>query len=146
MLNPSHIILSPGPCTPNEAGICLDVVKEFAGIIPILGICLGHQVIGQALGGLVVRAEKPMHGKASAIHHDGTGLFKGLGNPIKAGRYHSLIVSRQNLPLNLSVCAWSLENEIMALSCEEKTLYGLQFHPESILTEVGDKILQRFLT
>jgi para-aminobenzoate synthetase component 2 len=144
-LNPSHIILSPGPCTPNEAGICLDIVKKLTGSIPILGICLGNQVIGQALGGSVVRAKKPMHGKSSAIFHDGTGLFKNLSDPITAGRYHSLVVSRENLPSSLSVCAWSTENEIMALSWEKKALYGLQFHPESVLTETGFKMLQLFL-
>lgn len=144
-LNPRHIILSPGPCTPNEAGICLALLDRFAGRIPILGICLGHQAIGQALGATIVRARKPMHGKASLIQHNRSGLFHHLNEPFLAGRYHSLVIDPQTLPNCLQVNAWSAENEIMAISYASKRLFGLQFHPESVLTPVGLSLLQAFL-
>jgi anthranilate synthase/aminodeoxychorismate synthase-like glutamine amidotransferase len=144
-LNPSHLILSPGPCTPNEAGICLELISRFKGHIPILGICLGHQAIGQALGGRVIRAIKPLHGQASLIYHNKNGLFESLEQPLEAGRYHSLVVARENFPLSLRIDAWSAENEIMALSSQKDALYGLQFHPESILTPTGSMMLQNFI-
>lgn len=142
---PTHIILSPGPCTPNEAGICLDLVSELAGEVPILGVCLGHQVIGQVLGGQVVRAQKPLHGQASLIYHNQTGLFEHLPPTFSVGRYHSLVVLKEGLDAKTSLCAWSREQEIMALSDFDRHLYGLQFHPESILTEHGYDLLRAFL-
>ena len=147
---PERIVISPGPCTPNESGISLDVVKYFAGKLPLLGICLGHQAIGQAYGGRVVRAEKVMHGKVSAIHHSGKGVFRDLPSPFAATRYHSLIVEAASLPDQLEVTAWTQhENgeraEIMGLRHRSLALEGVQFHPESILTEHGHKLLQNFL-
>lgn len=144
-LQPNYIILSPGPCTPNEAGITLAVIKEFYQSIPILGICLGHQAIGQAFGASIKRAKKPMHGKASRISHNNCDLFTGLKNPISVGRYHSLIVSEESLSNELDVLAYSQENEIMALAHKLYPLYGFQFHPESILTECGYEMLKNFL-
>ena len=144
-LEPTHVVLSPGPCSPGEAGICLDIVKKLIGVVPILGVCLGHQAIGQALGGVVERARFPMHGKSSSISHNQTGLFSGLPDGFQAGRYHSLIVSKDNFPGQLSIDAWSTEGEIMALSWEEKSLYGVQFHPEATLTENGYDMLKNFL-
>ena len=145
-LNPSHIILSPGPCTPNEAGITLDVIQHFANKIPILGICLGHQAIGQAFGGTVVRADFPMHGKASAIHHDGRGIFQNIETPFKAGRYHSLVLSDLTLPEDvLRVTARTSDGVIMAIQHIEYPIVGLQFHPESVLTEHGYVLLLNFL-
>lgn len=144
-LRPSHVVLSPGPQTPNEAGICLDLVRALAGAVPILGVCLGHQVIGQAFGGRIVRARRPMHGKASAIRHTGRGLFAGLPNPLQAGRYHSLVVAPEGLPPELEVIAWSEEGEIMALQHRRWPVYGVQFHPESVLTPQGHDLLRNFL-
>lgn len=144
-LNPSHIVLSPGPCTPNEAGICLDLIARFAGEIPILGVCLGHQAIAQAFGGRVVRAARLMHGKTSPIHHDGRTIFRGIPSPFTATRYHSLIVAPEALPPVLTVSAWTAEGEIMGLRHRELPVEGVQFHPESILTEHGKELLQNFL-
>ena len=151
-LRPDAIVLSPGPCTPNEAGVCLNVVAELAGKLPILGVCLGHQAIGQALGGKVVRARQVMHGKTSPIHHSDQGLFRGLSNPFEATRYHSLIVERESLPDCLVETAWTAfdaegrqRDEIMGLRHREWPLEGVQFHPESILTEHGHDMLRNFL-
>ncbi|MDW8436481.1 MAG: aminodeoxychorismate/anthranilate synthase component II [Chloroherpetonaceae bacterium] len=143
---PEKIVISPGPCTPNEAGVSLAVIERFQGRIPILGVCLGHQAIGQALGGKVIRAPKPMHGKVSKIHHDGKGIFKGVENPFDATRYHSLVVERASLPESLAVTAWTDDGIIMGIESEERKLYGVQFHPESIMTLEGKKILKNFLT
>lgn len=144
------IVISPGPCTPNEAGISVDVIKEFAGKLPILGVCLGHQSIGQAFGGNIIRAERIMHGKTSMIYHDDSGLFEGLPNPFQATRYHSLVIEQESLPNCLEITAWtqkengSLE-EIMGVSHNQKTVVGMQFHPESILTPDGHQMLENFL-
>lgn len=142
---PSHVVISPGPCTPNEAGISVDLIKRFAGIVPILGVCLGHQSIGAAFGGDVVRAERLMHGKTSMIHHDGKTLFEGLSNPFEATRYHSLIVKRETVPACLEVSAETKEGEIMGLRHRELPVEGVQFHPESILTRPGKDLLRNFL-
>jgi len=146
---PSHLIISPGPCTPNEAGISVACVQRFAGCIPILGVCLGHQAIAQAFGGRIVRAGRIMHGKTDSIYHDGRGLFVGLENPFIATRYHSLIVEPQSLPDVFEVSAWSHApdgtREIMGIRHKYWPIEGLQFHPESFLTEVGHAILERFL-
>ncbi|WP_028308575.1 aminodeoxychorismate/anthranilate synthase component II [Desulfitibacter alkalitolerans] len=144
-LNPDHIIISPGPCTPNEAGISLEVVKHFANRIPILGVCLGHQTIGQVCGGQVVRADRLMHGKTSDIYHDGKTIFKGLKNPLTVTRYHSLIVKKDTLPDCLEISAETSEGEIMAFRHKELLAEGVQFHPEAILTEQGYELLQNFL-
>ncbi len=144
-LSPTRIVISPGPCTPNEAGISLDVIRRFAGSVPILGVCLGHQAIGQAFGGKVVRAARVMHGKTSKIFHDESGLFRGLPDPLEATRYHSLVVERESLPAILKVTAKTWEDEIMALAHRELPVYGVQFHPESILTVDGKRLLQNFL-
>ncbi|WP_248884035.1 anthranilate synthase component II [Acidithiobacillus acidisediminis] len=144
-LAPERICISPGPCTPNEAGISLDVIRHFAGKIPILGVCLGHQAIGQAFGGQVVRAREVMHGKTSPIHHRGQGVFAGLPDPFTATRYHSLIVARATLPDCLEVTAWTADGEIMGLRHRELAVEGVQFHPESILSEHGKDILGNFL-
>ncbi len=144
-LNPDRIIISPGPGGPEDAGISIDVVKIFAGKIPILGVCLGHQVIGFAFGGKVIRGPKIMHGKTSQIHHDGKTIFAGVKNPFSATRYHSLLVERSSLPASLEISAWTDENEIMGLRHKEYKVEGVQFHPESILTEEGKKILSNFL-
>ena len=144
-LAPERIVVSPGPCSPNEAGISIPVIKYFAGKIPILGVCLGHQAIGAAFGGDVVRSAHLMHGKTSPIHHDCKGLFKGLSNPFEATRYHSLIVERSTLPACLEVTAWVSEGEIMGMRHRELPLWGVQFHPESILTVQGMDILSNFL-
>jgi anthranilate synthase/aminodeoxychorismate synthase-like glutamine amidotransferase len=144
-LNPDHIIISPGPCTPNEAGISLEVVKHFANRIPILGVCLGHQTIGQVCGGQVVRADRLMHGKTSDIYHDGKTIFKGLKNPLTVTRYHSLIVKRGTLPDCLEISAETPEGEIMAFRHKEALLEGVQFHPEAILTEQCYELLENFL-
>jgi len=147
---PEKIVISPGPCTPNEAGISLQVVTELAGHIPILGICLGHQAIGQAFGGDVVRAEDVMHGKTSAIHHTGKGVFRGLENPLEATRYHSLVVAAATLPDCLEVTAWTEKNgarhEIMGFRHKTMAVEGVQFHPESIMTRQGHELLNNFLT
>jgi anthranilate synthase/aminodeoxychorismate synthase-like glutamine amidotransferase len=142
---PSHIVLSPGPCAPDQAGISVALVERFSASIPILGICLGHQCIGQAFGGRVVRARRPMHGKVSQIRHDGSGVFAGLPNPLQGARYHSLAVAAEGLPTDLVVNATSEEGEIMAFHHRYRPVVGLQFHPESVLTEHGHALLRRFL-
>ncbi len=149
-LAPSHIVISPGPCTPNEAGISLQVLQQFAGAIPILGVCLGHQSIGQHFGGKVVRAREVMHGKTSPIFHAGQGVFQGLPNPVTQTRYHSLIVDEQTLPECLEVTAWTQtaggeRDEIMGLRHRSLPVEGVQFHPESILSEHGHQMLKNFL-
>jgi len=144
-LAPSHIIISPGPCSPKEAGVSNDVVRRFGPTIPILGVCLGHQCIGAAYGGEIVRAARPMHGKTSHIHHQGTGVFAGLPNPFLATRYHSLVIAPGSLPPELRVIATSEDGEIMAVEHREHPVIGLQFHPESVLTEHGYRLLARFL-
>jgi len=145
-LAPAGIVISPGPCTPNEAGISMETVQAFAGRIPILGVCLGHQSIGQVFGGRVIRAPRLMHGKTSPIHHDDRGLFRGLSNPFIATRYHSLIVERETLPDVLEISAWTEEGEIMGLRHRTLAVDGVQFHPESILTVEGKLLLGNFLT
>lgn len=149
-LAPSHIVISPGPCTPNEAGISLATVEHFAGRIPLLGVCLGHQSIGQFFGGQVVRAKEVMHGKTSPIHHTGLGVFAGLPNPFTATRYHSLVVAADSVPACLEVTAWTQSpdgerEEIMGLRHRELAIEGVQFHPESILSEHGHQMLKTFL-
>ena len=142
---PSHIVISPGPCTPNEAGISIALIERFGPTMPILGVCLGHQCIGQAFGGKVVRAQRPMHGKTSLIRHDGGGIFDGLPNPLRATRYHSLVVAKDQLPADLAITAVSEEGEIMALRHRRFAIVGLQFHPEAVLTERGYDLLRNFL-
>jgi anthranilate synthase component 2 len=142
---PGRIVISPGPCTPNEAGISLELIGRLAGQIPILGVCLGHQAIGQAFGGKVVRAPRVMHGKTSPIEHDATGLFAGIPSPMQATRYHSLVVEPSSLPASLRVTARTAEGEIMALAHQSLPVWGVQFHPESILTVDGKKLLSNFL-
>ncbi|KGE02854.1 anthranilate synthase component II [Pseudohaliea rubra] len=149
-LAPERIVLSPGPCTPNEAGISMALVEAFAGRVPLLGICLGHQCIGQAFGGEIVRARQVMHGKTSPIHHRGEGVFQGLPSPYTATRYHSLVVAREALPACLEITAWTETDdgeldEIMGLRHRELPVEGVQFHPESILTEHGHALLDNFL-
>ena len=144
-LSPEKIVISPGPCTPNEAGVSCEVIREFGPKIPVLGVCLGHQSIGHVFGGNVVRAERLMHGKVSPVNHNGTGLFKGLPNPVTATRYHSLIVDRDSLPDCLEIVAETEELEVMALQHREFPICGVQFHPESILTDHGMQMLQNFL-
>jgi anthranilate synthase/aminodeoxychorismate synthase-like glutamine amidotransferase len=142
---PTHIVISPGPCTPNEAGISLEVIKNWAGRIPILGVCLGHQSIGQAFGGKIVRAKQVMHGKTSKIFHDEKGVFTGLPNPFEATRYHSLLIERQSVPDCLDVTAKTWDEEIMAVRHKTLAVEGVQFHPESFLTTVGKDLLRNFL-
>jgi anthranilate synthase/aminodeoxychorismate synthase-like glutamine amidotransferase len=142
---PDGVLISPGPCTPNEAGISLDVLKELGGSVPIFGVCLGHQAIGQAFGGKVVRAGRLMHGKTSPILHDGRGVFEGLPSPFEATRYHSLLVERASLPSSLEVSAWTEEGEIMGLRHREHDVEGVQFHPESVLTSEGKKLVGNWL-
>lgn len=144
-LNPDRLMISPGPCTPNEAGISLAAVQRFAGQIPLLGVCLGHQCIGQAFGGEVVHAKQIMHGKTSSIEHTNQGVFAGLPNPYTVTRYHSLVVARESLPDCLAVTAWTADREIMGLRHNELKVEGVQFHPESILTEHGHDLLANFL-
>jgi len=144
-MKPEKIVISPGPCTPDEAGISLDVVRAFTGKIPLLGVCLGHQTVGQAFGGKVVRAPKIVHGKTSQIRHDGKTVFAGLSDPFTATRYHSLIVERDTLPECLEVSAWTDDGIIMGLRHREHPTEGVQFHPESILTGEGKKLLDNFL-
>ena len=144
-LAPTHIVISPGPCTPNEAGISLDVIKTYAGRIPILGVCLGHQAIGQAFGGRVVRAARVMHGKTSKIFHDEKGVFFGLPNPFEATRYHSLLIERATVPDALDVTAKTWDEEIMAVRHKTLPVEGVQFHPESFLTTAGKELLRNFL-
>lgn len=144
-LHPERIVISPGPCSPEEAGISVEVVRNFAGKIPILGVCLGHQSIGYAFGGKIVKSATLMHGKTSPIIHDGKELFQGLPNPFAATRYHSLIVERDSLPAELEVTAWVEEGEIMGMRHRTLPVWGVQFHPESILTEGGMDLLNNFL-
>lgn len=144
-MNPQHIVVSPGPCTPNEAGISVAAIQHFAGKIPILGVCLGHQSIGQAFGGRIVHAKQLMHGKTSAIHHNNTSVFTGLPNPFTATRYHSLVIERETLPECLEITAWTDDNEIMGVRHKTLAVHGVQFHPESILTEYGHDMLSNFL-
>jgi anthranilate synthase/aminodeoxychorismate synthase-like glutamine amidotransferase len=144
-MQPSHIVISPGPCTPNEAGITLSAIERFAGRIPILGVCLGHQAIGQAFGGKVVRAPQVMHGKTSRIHHDESGMFEKIPNDFVATRYHSLVVERASLPACLEVSAQSEDGEIMGLRHRSLPVEGVQFHPEALLTEHGHRMLQNFI-
>ena len=142
VLAPTHIVLSPGPCTPDEAGISVALVRRFHALIPILGVCLGHQCIGQAFGGRVVRAARPMHGKVSAVRHAGGGVFAGLPDPLRATRYHSLVVAPEGLPAVLRATAWSETGEIMALVHRDYPVIGLQFHPEAVLTDRGYDLLR----
>ncbi len=144
-LAPERICISPGPCTPNEAGISLELIRELGATTPILGVCLGHQAIGQVYGGDVVRADRLMHGKTSPILHNGHSVFAGMPSPFEATRYHSLIVKRDTLPDSLEITAWTAENEIMALKHKEHPVHGVQFHPESILTQDGKQLLETFL-
>jgi anthranilate synthase component 2 len=150
LLAPEKIVISPGPCTPNEAGISMEVVRRYAGVVPLLGICLGHQSIGQVFGGKVVRARRVMHGKTSPIHHRGDGVFRDLSQPFEATRYHSLVVERESLPDCLEITAWTETesgelDEIMGLRHRELAVEGVQFHPESILTAHGHDLLRNFL-
>lgn len=149
-LNPEKIVLSPGPCTPNEAGISLDVIKHFAGKRPILGVCLGHQAIGQAFGGEIIHAREIMHGKTSPVYHKNIGVFEGLNNPVIATRYHSLVINKNSLPDCFEITAWTQNgdgalDEIMGVRHKELPIEGVQFHPESILTEQGHALLKNFL-
>ena len=149
-LKPDHIVISPGPCTPTEAGISVEAIKYFAGKVPLLGVCLGHQSIGEAFGGKIIRAKRVMHGKISAMHHEGKGVFAGLNNPFNATRYHSLVIEQESLPDCLEVTAWT-ENEdgsmeeIMGVRHRTLAIEGVQFHPESILSEHGHQMLQNFI-
>jgi anthranilate synthase/aminodeoxychorismate synthase-like glutamine amidotransferase len=142
---PSHLIISPGPCTPNEAGISASAIERFAPRIPVLGVCLGHQCIGQAFGATIVRADRIMHGKTSPIHHDGEGVYRGLSNPFEATRYHSLVIKPDTLPKSLRVVARTAEGEIMGVRHESFRLEGVQYHPESFLTVEGTKLLKNFV-
>jgi len=142
---PDAIVLSPGPCTPNEAGICLDLVREASESTPILGVCLGHQAIGQVFGGDVVRAPSPMHGKISTVSHNSRGLFRGLNGPFQATRYHSLVIERATAPVELEITAQTDDRLIMAVEHRERPVYGVQFHPESIASEHGHRMLANFL-
>lgn len=145
-LKPRHIVISPGPCTPNEAGISVPLIHEFAGKIPLLGVCLGHQSIGQAFGGKIIKAKTLMHGKTSLIHHENVGVFSGLPNPYTATRYHSLVIERETIPDCLEITAWTDDDEIMGVRHKTLPVEGVQFHPESILTEHGHALLNNFLT
>lgn len=144
-LRPERIVISPGPCTPKEAGVSVDVIKYFAGKIPILGVCLGHQAIGAAFGGDIIRAPRLMHGKTSMIYHDGKTIYEGLPNPFEATRYHSLVIKKETLPSCLEITAWTDQDEIMGVRHKEFIVEGVQFHPESILTKVGKTLLKNFL-
>ena len=144
-LNPERIVISPGPCTPNEAGVSLAVINQFSQNIPVLGVCLGHQSIGQAFGGRVVHAKQLMHGKTSPIFHHDTGVFRGLPNPFTATRYHSFVVERAALPDCLQITAWTEDREIMGIGHKTLAIEGIQFHPESILSEHGHQMLENFL-
>jgi anthranilate synthase/aminodeoxychorismate synthase-like glutamine amidotransferase len=144
-LDPSHIVISPGPCTPDEAGVSVALIQQLGRRIPILGVCLGHQCIGQAFGGRVGRAKRPMHGKTCLVRHDGAGVFRGLANPLRVTRYHSLVVEPENLPAELVASAHSEEGEIMALYHRRHPIIGVQFHPEAVLTEQGYDLLRNFL-
>ena len=145
-LRPERIVLSPGPCTPNEAGVSLEVIRRFAGKLPLLGVCLGHQAIGQAFGGRIVHAKTLMHGKVSPVHHAGKGVFEGLPSPYNATRYHSLAIERASCPPELEVTAWTEDGEIMGVRHRSLPVEGVQFHPESILTEHGHALLRNFIT
>jgi len=144
-LNPEKVVISPGPCTPKEAGISVELIRHFAHKMPILGVCLGHQSIGAAFGGEIIRAPRLMHGKTSLIFHDGKTIFKGLPNPFEATRYHSLVIRRETLPDCLEISAWTDMNEIMGVRHKEFIIEGVQFHPESILTKIGKDLLRNFL-
>ena len=144
-LAPDHLVISPGPCSPAEAGISVPAIKAFAGKLPILGVCLGHQSIGQAFGGRIIRAKELMHGKTSMVHHTDTGVFQGLPNPFRATRYHSLVIERETLPDCLDITAWTDDGEIMGVRHKTLAVEGVQFHPESILTEHGHAMLANFL-
>ena len=145
-LKPEKILISPGPGYPKDAGISIPVVKEFAGKVPILGVCLGHQAVGEAFGGKIVQAKRLLHGKTSMIHHDGKTIYKGIPNPFTATRYHSLIIERASLPECMEISAWTKEDEIMGIRHKEYKVEGIQFHPESILTTEGKKLLKNFLS
>ncbi|NLP53046.1 aminodeoxychorismate/anthranilate synthase component II [Bacillus sp. RO1] len=145
-LNPEFLMISPGPCSPNEAGISLEVIKHFAGKKPIFGVCLGHQSIAQVFGGDVIQAERLMHGKTSEMHHDGKTIFRTLANPFVATRYHSLIVKKETLPECFEITAWTDQDEIMAIRHKELPIEGVQFHPESIMTSVGKELLRNFIS
>jgi len=142
---PDRIVISPGPCTPTEAGVSVPTIHEFAGKIPILGVCLGHQSIGQAFGGKIVHAKQLMHGKTSPVHHHDVGVFRGLPNPFTATRYHSLVIERETLPECLEITAWTEDGEIMGVRHKTLAVEGVQFHPESVLTEYGHELLANFL-
>jgi anthranilate synthase component II len=144
-LQPERIVVSPGPCTPNEAGISVPLIERFGGEIPLLGVCLGHQSIGQAFGGRIVHARELMHGKTSPIRHNGRGVFRDLPNPLVATRYHSLVIDRETLPECLEVTAWSDDGDIMGVRHKNLPIEGVQFHPESILTEQGHELLRHFI-
>jgi anthranilate synthase component 2 len=144
-LSPARVVISPGPCTPNEAGISVPLIKALAGRVPILGVCLGHQAIGQAFGGRIAHAKRLMHGKTSAIHHDGRGVFHGLPDGFTATRYHSLVIAKAGLPASLEVSAWTDDGEIMGVRHKSAAVEGVQFHPESVLTEHGHRLLRNFL-
>ena len=144
-LNPQYIVISPGPCTPNEAGISLELIEAFKGKIPILGVCLGHQSIGQAFGGSIIHAQTIMHGKTSKIFHNNKGVFRGIKDPFIATRYHSLVIEKQTLPNCFDITAWTDDNEIMGIKHKELAIEGVQFHPESILSEHGHDLLKNFL-
>jgi anthranilate synthase component 2 len=143
---PAYLVISPGPCAPEKAGVSLAAIREFAGRIPLFGVCLGHQAIGEAFGGRVVHARRPMHGKVSPVHHEGAGVFRGLPNPLTCARYHSLAIERETLPDCLAVTAWTDDGEIMGVRHKTLAVEGVQFHPESILTERGHDLLKNFLT
>jgi|SRR5680860_26429 anthranilate synthase component 2 len=149
-LNPERLVISPGPCTPNEAGVSMEVIRHFAGKIPILGICLGHQAIGQVFGGNIIRAGRVMHGKVSSVYHQSTGVFRGLNNPLQATRYHSLVIEQASLPECLEMTAWTRNSdgsveEIMGVRHKTLAIEGVQFHPESIMSEQGHELLRNFL-
>ncbi|WP_029654684.1 aminodeoxychorismate/anthranilate synthase component II [Marinobacter daepoensis] len=149
-LNPERLVISPGPCTPNEAGVSMDAIRHFAGKLPILGICLGHQSIGQVFGGSIIRAGNVMHGKVSAVYHNDVGVFRGLNNPLQATRYHSLVIDKNSLPECLEITAWTRNDdgsieEIMGVRHKTLPIEGVQFHPESIMTEQGHELLRNFL-
>jgi anthranilate synthase/aminodeoxychorismate synthase-like glutamine amidotransferase len=144
-MRPTHLIISPGPCTPREAGVSVELIRRLAGTIPILGVCLGHQCIGQAFGGKVVRASRLMHGKTSPIHHDGKTIYDGVSNPFTATRYHSLVVELQTLPADFEVTARTDQDELMGIRHKSMPIEGVQFHPESFLTDEGPKLLANFL-
>lgn len=145
-MKPDQIVISPGPCTPHEAGVSNEVIRHFSGKVPILGVCLGHQCIGHVFGGKVIRAKQIMHGKTSEIFHEGEDLFKGISLPFSATRYHSLLVEKKSFPAALKITAWTRQNEVMGLKHTKHPTWGVQFHPESILTHAGKDILKNFLT